>query len=66
MMPSPGVVIGSLFAVVFAACASGLFGSWIATQKGRRENEGFVLGAILGPLGWLIELLLPNITKPQR
>ena len=42
-------------------------GSWIATQKGRSGAEGFVLGVLLGPIGWIIEALLPQQTshRPQ-
>lgn len=38
---------------------SGL-GWWIAIQKGRSEAEGAALGLLFGPLGCLVEALLPN------
>lgn len=38
----------------------GWLGSWIAGEKGRDSTEGWLLGAFLGPLGILIELLLPT------
>lgn len=44
-----------VYAIVFSA-----IGSWIAGQCGRNETEGAVLGALLGPLGLIIEGLLPK------
>ncbi|AGA27642.1 hypothetical protein [Singulisphaera acidiphila] len=38
-----------------------LFGSWIASAKGRSSLEGFVIGFLFGPLGCLIEALLPTL-----
>ncbi len=37
----------------------GWFGSWVAGQKKRRKREGFILGLLFGPLGVLVEVLLP-------
>ncbi len=42
----------------------GGLGFWIASQKRRPEAEGLVLGLIFGPLGCLIEGLMP--TKSQE
>jgi hypothetical protein len=42
----------------------GFLGSWIAGQKGRDPAEGFCLGAFFGPLGCLIEALMPAIEAP--
>lgn len=36
------------------------FGWWIAVQKNRRGGEGAILGLLFGPLGCLVEALLPN------
>jgi len=38
----------------------GIPGVYIASQKGRSMLEGFIFGAFLGPIGWLIEALLPT------
>jgi hypothetical protein len=45
---------GLIVAVVF-----GGLGAWVATQKDRGQGEGFILGLLFGPLGVLIEALLP-------
>ncbi len=42
----------------------GWFGAYIAEQKGRGSTEGFVLGFLFGPLGCLIEALLPTQHRP--
>ena len=39
---------------------SGSIGVYIAAKKGREEIEGFLFGAFLGPIGWIIEGLLPR------
>lgn len=38
----------------------GLLGRWVADQCGRRGSEGFVLGFLFGPVGVIIEALLPH------
>lgn len=38
----------------------GIPGIYIASVKGRSMLEGFILGAFLGPIGWVIECLLPT------
>lgn len=40
-------------------------GAWIAGQKHRSVEEGFALGLIFGPLGCLIEALLPMLERPD-
>jgi hypothetical protein len=43
--------------------AAGVFGGlgwWIATQRRRSPWEGFALGALFGPLGAVIEALMPE------
>ncbi len=47
-----------IFLVVSAAVFGG-FGAWIAAQKRRGIFEGFVLGLLFGPLGVLVEAMLP-------
>lgn len=42
-------------------CAFGGLGWYIAGQKGRSGGEGAVLGFLFGPLGVLVEALLPSI-----
>ena len=37
----------------------GFLGVFVATQKRRSDAEGFFLGFLFGPLGVLIEALLP-------
>jgi hypothetical protein len=44
---------------ILAAVFSG-FGGWVATQKRRGVGEGMVLGLLFGPLGVLVEALLPQ------
>ena len=52
---------GILVAVVMIAMAG--LGGWVASQKNRDATEGFVLGLVFGPLGVLVEALLPNAIK---
>jgi hypothetical protein len=46
--------------------ASGVLGRYVALQKGRSAGEGFALGFLFGPLGALIEALLPAAPPPPR
>jgi hypothetical protein len=56
------IVIGVFIAwLVFAA-----LGAWIASQKGRSEGEGLLLGVLFGPLGAIIEALLPSISLEEQ
>ncbi len=41
----------------------GMLGLWTASQKRRSTTEGFVLGAFFGPLGVVLEGLLPSGEK---
>jgi len=52
-------VAGVLTAFVVGALISGLIGFAIGSSKDR-SAEGFWLGALLGPIGWLIAALLPE------
>jgi hypothetical protein len=49
-------ILGGLAA--FVIC--GWIGSYIAKQKGRSTEEGFLLGGFLLAIGWIIEALLPE------
>jgi hypothetical protein len=42
----------------------GVFGVWVACEKGRNELEGLFLGLFFGPFGVLIEALLPTVQRP--
>lgn len=39
-------------------------GRWVAMNKRRRGAEGLTLGLLFGPLGVIVEALLP--TNPER
>ncbi len=43
-----------------SAVVFGGFGAWIAGQKNRDANEGAVLGGLFGPIGVIVEALLPT------
>ena len=45
---------------VFWVVVLGGVGYWIAIQKRRSEVEGAALGCLLGPIGWIIEAVLPT------
>lgn len=45
--------------LVVMAVIFGILGSWIAKQRGRDNTEGFVVSALFGPLGVIVECLLP-------
>jgi hypothetical protein len=53
-------VLGYLAILAILMSALGL---WVATQKSRNPAEGFFLGLFFGPLGVLVEALLPS--KPN-
>jgi hypothetical protein len=55
------LTIALALAVVFAG-----LGAWIADQKGRSGGEGFALGLLFGPLGVLVEALLPTVAMGVR
>lgn len=52
-----GGILAGLF--VTAAFFGGI-GFWVATQTGRDTTEGWLLGALGGPFGIVIALLLPR------
>lgn len=48
----------------FAAIFFGVLGAWVAGNKRRSGGEGLALGCLLGPLGVIIEALLPTQSGP--
>jgi hypothetical protein len=48
------------------ACIFGGLGAWVATHKHRGTLEGFILGLLFGPLGVLVEALLPNGSETSQ
>jgi hypothetical protein len=57
-------MVGYLIGLTIVAALFGGLGAYVATQKRRPLEEGLILGALFGPLGCLIEALLPS--PPQR
>jgi hypothetical protein len=53
-------VAGFIFAAVLWVVLFGWLGAWVASQCGRSPGEGFKLGVVFGPLGAIIEALLPR------
>jgi hypothetical protein len=53
-------IIAAVFALAAYVVAQACFGAWLAGQKGRPTAEGVLLAIVLGPVGWFVELLLPN------
>jgi len=45
-------------------CVFAALGGWIAEQKNRGGGEGVALGFLFGPLGVLVEALLPTLPPP--
>lgn len=52
--------------VVIGLCVLSVLGAWVAAEKERAPGEGAVLGLLFGPLGVLIEALLPNGAPAPR
>jgi hypothetical protein len=50
---------------VISAVVFGIFGRWVAGQRSRSRTEGMWLGILFGPLGVLVEALLPSNPLPQ-
>lgn len=42
------------------AAVFGGFGAWIAREKRRGPGEGLILGFLFGPLGVIVEAVLPS------
>jgi hypothetical protein len=53
-------VTGFVVAAIVWVVLFGWLGAWVATQCGRNAGEGFKLGIVFGPLGAIIEALLPR------
>jgi hypothetical protein len=57
----PYVAVYLVVAFIFA-----FFGRWVAYQCGRESIEGFVLGLLFGPLGVIVEALLPKFPSDMQ
>lgn len=55
-----------LIAWGIGAVIMAIFGAWVAAQKNRGASEGFLLGLIFGPLGVVIEALLPTLSSTAK
>ena len=54
-----------IVAFIIGAIAFGSFGAWVARQKRRSVVEGLILGLLFGPLGVVVEGLLPQGSEPD-
>ena len=54
----------SLVVLSTSACFAAL-GGWVAHWKNRRPLEGLMLGAILGPVGLILEMGKPYAHRPM-
>jgi hypothetical protein len=60
--------MGTLIVIVLIEAAFGGLGAWIAGQKRRSPVEGLILGVVFGPVGAIVEALLPlgdRIPQPR-
>ena len=55
-----GLVEAFVVAVLVQLFVFGYFGFWVAGQCGRNPLEGYILGALFGPIGVIVEALLPK------
>jgi len=53
-----------LISIVVVALAFAALGAWIASQKNRDGGEGFILGLLFGPIGVIVEAVLPTLSQP--
>jgi hypothetical protein len=60
LLAAAGVSVWGIVGVVVLMAISGTIGAAIAEGNHRDTTAGFWLGALLGPLGWLLALLVPN------
>jgi hypothetical protein len=51
-----------IFVIIVSCAVFGATGYWVAGVKRRSTDEGMWLGVLLGPLGVIIETLLPTQT----
>jgi hypothetical protein len=59
-------VSDNFFVLLICAVISGAIGFYIASKKNRSEIEGLLFGLFLGPVGWIVEGLLPTESAKQR
>ena len=52
-----------VFVVILWAGLSAFAGEYVAKQKGRPPFEGLVFGLLFGPLGPIIEGVLPDLER---
>ena len=57
--------MGYVLAWFVVSLVFGGLGAYIAGEKQRSGVEGFLLGLAFGPLGTLIEVMLPTSDKPE-
>lgn len=60
------VAFGVAAGIVGVWLACGGMGGYVAHAKDRAPAEGAVFGLLLGPLGVLVEALLPEGARPAR
>lgn len=65
MLPQIIMIMILLFIMIGTIFVSAISGRWIALEKGRSGTEGLVLGLLLGPLGVVIEAVLPEWDPPE-
>jgi hypothetical protein len=65
-MDSDNSIFGCLFILTVGALISAAVGYYIAEKKNRSTAEGLLFGLFLGPVGWIIEGLLPTESPKQR
>jgi len=53
------VTILVLFVAVWLAVFGGV-GALLAPRRGRTRTSGFLWGALLGPIGWIVLLIRPS------
>ena len=54
----------STLAILAVAWIGGIVGAYIAERRGVSVGVSFCIGALLGPIGWLIVGLLPHRGPP--
>jgi hypothetical protein len=59
------IYVTIIWIIVFWEFILSAFGGWIALQKKRDWCEGALLGFLFGPLGCVVEALLPMPTEDE-